>query len=164
MHSIRHSERKDIEQIRQLYAEPSNYSATLQGPFPSIELWESRLGQAAAAGVISLVAVHGEEILGQLGLHIEQNPRRKHVAHIGMAVKTSARRQGVADALMRAAIEIAEQWQAISRIELSVYTDNLAALALYEKHGFIKEGQCKNYAFRNGQLADVYIMARCKTA
>lgn len=163
MHIIRHSEKKDIEQIRQLYAEPGNYSATLQGPYPSAELWEARMGQSHA-GAISLVAVSGEEVLGQLGLHIEQNPRRKHVAHIGMAVKTNARRQGVADALMRAAIEIAEQWQAISRIELSVYTDNLAALALYEKHGFIKEGQCKNYAFRNGQFVDVYIMARCKPA
>ncbi|STQ91577.1 GNAT family N-acetyltransferase [Iodobacter fluviatilis] len=162
MHIIRHSEKKDIEQIRQLYAEPSNYSATLQGPYPAAELWEARLGQSHT-GAISLVAVSGEEVLGQLGLHIEQNPRRKHVADIGMAVKTSARRQGVADALMRAAIEIAEQWQAISRIELSVYTDNLAALALYEKHGFIKEGLCKNYAFRNGQFTDVFIMARCKT-
>lgn len=162
MRIIRHSEKKDIEQIRQIYAEPSNYSATLQGPLPSIELWESRLGQANA-GVISLVAGQGEEILGHLGLHIEQNPRRKHVAHIGMAVKASARRQGVADALIRAAIDMAEQWQAISRIELTVFTDNLAALALYEKNGFIKEGQCKNYAFRNGQFADVYMMARCKT-
>jgi L-phenylalanine/L-methionine N-acetyltransferase len=164
MHTIRHSEKKDIEQIRQLYAEPSNYAATLQGPFPSAELWESRLGQATTAGAMSLVAVSGEEILGQLGLHIEQNPRRKHVAGIGMAVKTNARRQGVADALMQAAIEMAEQWQAISRIELSVYTDNLAALALYAKHGFMQEGLCKNYAFRNGQFADVYMMAKCKTA
>jgi putative acetyltransferase len=164
MHTIRHSERKDIEQIRQLYAEPSNYSATLQSPFPSAELWEARLGQAHSAGAISLVAVAGDEILGQLGLHLESNPRRKHVAHIGMAVKASARQQGVGSALMQAAIELAEQWQAISRIELTVYTDNLPALALYEKHGFIKEGLSKNYAFRNGQFADVYIMARCKAA
>ncbi|MFC7421434.1 GNAT family N-acetyltransferase [Iodobacter arcticus] len=163
MYSIRHSEKQDIEQIRQLYAEPSNYSATLQGPYPSAELWEARLNQNSA-GAISLVAVSGEEILGQLGLYIEQNPRRKHVAAIGMGVKTNARRQGVGDALMLAAIEIAEQWQAISRIELSVYIDNLAALALYEKHGFIKEGLCKNYAFKNGQFVDVYMMARCKTA
>ncbi|AZN36468.1 GNAT family N-acetyltransferase [Iodobacter ciconiae] len=163
MPSIRHSERKDIEQIRQLYAEPSNYAATLQSPYPSAELWESRLSNPPGHA-ISLVAVREDEVLGQLGLHIEQNPRRKHVAGIGMAVKSNARRQGIADALMQAAIETAEQWQAISRIELSVYTDNLAALALYEKHGFIKEGIGKNYAFRNGQFVDVFMMARCKTA
>ena len=164
MVAIRHSEKKDIEQIRQIYAEPSNYSATLQSPFPSVELWEARLGQSSANSSISLIAVAGDEVLGHLGLHLQTNPRRKHVAHLGMAVKTSARRQGVGSALIHAAIDLAENWQAISRLELSVYTDNPAALALYEKHGFIKEGLSKNYAFRNGQYADVYIMARCKAA
>ncbi|MDW5418446.1 GNAT family N-acetyltransferase [Iodobacter sp. CM08] len=160
MYSIRHSEKQDIEQICQLYAEPSNYSATLQAPFPSLEKWEARLTPTSNA--YSLVAIQGNEVLGQLGLHLETNPRRKHVAGIGMAVKSSAHRQGVGNALLLAAIDLAEQCQAISRIELSVYTDNLAALALYEKHGFIKEGLCKNYAFRNGQFSDVYMMARCK--
>ncbi|QBC45052.1 GNAT family N-acetyltransferase [Iodobacter fluviatilis] len=160
MYSIRHSEKQDIEQIRQLYAEPSNYSATLQAPFPSQEKWEARL--TPTNNTYSLVAVQGTEVLGQLGLHLESNLRRKHVASIGMAVKSSTRRQGVGDALLLAAIDLAEQWQAICRIELSVYTDNLPALALYEKHGFIKEGLCKNYAFRNGQFSDVYMMARCK--
>lgn len=161
MYSIRHCEKKDIEQIRQIYAEPGNYSATLQSPFPSFELWETRLSSRDASSY-DLVAVKDEEVLGHLGLHGTSNPRRRHAALIGMAVKTTARRQGVGSALMSAAIELAEQWQAISRIELSVFTDNQAAQALYAKHDFKQEGLAKNFAFRNGQLADVLMMARCK--
>lgn len=41
---------------------------------------------------------------------------------------------------MSAAIELAGQWQAISRIELSVFTDNHAAQALYAKHDFKQAG------------------------
>lgn len=92
MYSIRHCEKKDIEQIRQIYAEPGNYSATLQSPFPSFELWETRLSRRES-GSHDLVAVKGEEVLGHPGLYGANNPRRKHTANIGMAVKTAAHRQ-----------------------------------------------------------------------
>ena len=48
----------------------------------------------------------------------------------------------------------------VSRIEIEVYTENQAAIGLYEKHGFVIEGTCRNYAFRNGQYVDAHLMAR----
>lgn len=157
--SIRHSGASDIEQIRQLYAEPSNYANTLQLPFPSADGWTKRFGQLPE-GAYSLVACDGERVVGQLGLSVEQAPRRRHAANIGLGVRSDARRMGVGSALLSAAIDLAEQWLAIRRIELTVYTDNEAAIGLYQKFGFIIEGSFGQYAFRNGAWVDVHAMAR----
>jgi L-phenylalanine/L-methionine N-acetyltransferase len=48
------------------------------------------------------------------------------------------------------------------RVELSVYTDNAAGIALYEKFGFEIEGTHHRYAFRNGEYVDAYSMARIR--
>lgn len=40
MLTIRRSEARDVEAIRQIYAQSSVYASTLQLPYPSLELWE----------------------------------------------------------------------------------------------------------------------------
>jgi len=77
-----------------------------------------------------------------------------------MAVRESARRQGVGSALMEAAIDLAEKWLAVQRIELEVFIDNEAAIGLYRKFGFVVEGTLRRYAFRDGKYVDVLAMAR----
>jgi putative acetyltransferase len=156
---VRHSCDRDIEQIHQIYAEPSNYAATLQLPNPSASVWEKRLRELSD-GSYSLVACRADEVLGQLSLDVRKSPRRKHVATLGLAVRTSARRQGVGSVLVSTAIEMAELWLAVRRIELDVYTDNIAAIALYRKFGFVIEGTLRNFAFRNGEFVDVHAMAK----
>jgi L-phenylalanine/L-methionine N-acetyltransferase len=160
--SVRHSESRDTEQIRQIFAEPSNYAGTLQLPYPSVELWEKYLSNRAE-GHFSLVACQAQTILGHLGLDVSQRLRRRHVATLGMAVKTSARRQGVGSALLSAGIEFAERWCEVRRIEIQVYVDNEAAIALYRKFNFGIEGTYKRYAFRDGAFVDAYGMARLGT-
>jgi len=68
------------------------------------------------------------------------------------------------DALMTALIERAERWMQMTRLELEVYVDNAAAVALYRKHGFVEEGRLRSYAFRDGAYVDVYSMARLRPA
>jgi putative acetyltransferase len=81
-----------------------------------------------------------------------------------MGVKASARRAGVGSALLSAAVNLCERWMNITRMEIEVYTDNDAAVALYLKHGFVVEGTCRQYAFRDGQFVDIHIMARLANA
>jgi putative acetyltransferase len=157
--SIRHSESRDSDQIRQMFAESSNYASTLQLPYPSLERWEKYLS-TPAEGRFSLVACHDDIVLGQLGLDVNQRPRRRHVATLGIAVKAAARRQGVGSALLAAGIELAEHWCAVRRIEIEVYVDNEPAIALYRKFNFTVEGTFKQYAFRDDAFVDAYAMAR----
>lgn len=155
---IRHYEPADVAQILALYSERAAFADTLQLPFQTIEHWAAKL--APRAGFTCLVALRGDEIVGQLSLNVSQNPRRRHVASIGMGVKGSARRAGVGSALLSAAIDCCERWMGVSRIEIEVYADNNAAISLYRRHGFVVEGTCRNFAFRDGEYVDAHVMAR----
>ncbi|MGF1702072.1 GNAT family N-acetyltransferase [Photobacterium makurazakiensis] len=156
---IRHIEASDFSALREILASTEAYSSTLQLPYPSLGMWEKRL-EATPDNVYRLVAECNDEVIGEISLSVQANPRRKHVADIGMVVRGDRQGQGIGSKLLAAIIELAEQWLAVSRIELTVYTDNSKAIALYEKHGFKIEGHAKNYAFRKGEYVDAYHMAR----
>jgi len=59
-------------------------------------------------------------------------------------------------------LDAADKWLNITRIELTVFTDNTAAITLYESFGFEAEGVHKAYAFRDGKFSDVVAMARIR--
>jgi putative acetyltransferase len=77
-----------------------------------------------------------------------------------MAVARDAQGQGVGSALMAALIDWADNWARLLRLELTVYTDNPRAIALYRKFGFVREGTHRAYALRNGVFVDADCMAR----
>jgi putative acetyltransferase len=86
--------------------------------------------------------------------------RRRHALMLGISVAREAQGRGVGSALMAAMCDYADRWIGALRIELTVYTDNEAALALYRKFGFVIEGTFRGYALRDGRYVDAYAMAR----
>ncbi len=160
--TIRRTEPGDYEALRHVYEGPEVVRGTLQQPFPSFELWRKRLAEPPE-GMFSLVACAEDEIVGQLGLQtFPSYPRRRHVGRLGMAVRDDWQRKGVGTALMRAAIDLADNWLNLRRLELELFVDNVAALRLYEKLGFKIEGTLVDYAFRDGRYTDTYMMARLR--
>ena len=158
--TIRACSPDDAAALQQLLAQPSAYANTLQLPYPSLAHWQQKLASSASPHLHRLVACRGPELLGEISLMLSPNARRAHTAGLGMAVSEHCRRQGVGRLMLAAAIDLAEQWLAIRRIELEVFVDNTAAIALYEQHGFVAEGIARGYAFQNGRYADVLRMAR----
>jgi len=160
--TVRRVEPGDYEAVQRIYAGPQVVRGTLQIPFSSVEMWRKRLAEPPE-GFISLVACVEDEVVGQLGLNTFPNrPRRRHVGQIGMAVRDDWQGKGVGTALMHAAIDLADNWLNLRRLELEVYTDNIPAIRLYEKFGFNIEGTLVDYAFRDGQFVDTYSMARIR--
>lgn len=158
--TIRRAEPTDAEGVRQIFSSPKAMRGTLQLPFPSAEMWRKRLAEPAD-GTFNLLACVENEIVGQLGLHtFPHNPRRRHVGQIGMAIRDDWQGKGAGSALMAAAMDLADNWLNLSRIELEVYTDNESAIHLYKKFGFVVEGTLKNFAYRDGQFVNVFTMAR----
>ncbi|WP_234424364.1 GNAT family N-acetyltransferase [Dickeya sp. ws52] len=158
---IRRTEAHDAAAVASIYEGENAYSGTLQLPYPSLATWESRLNHMPE-NVYSLVAEWEGELVGNLGFEIFSNPRRRHAGTFGMGVKDTHQNRGVGSAMLAALTNLTDNWLNIHRIELTVYTDNDAALALYRKFGFIVEGESKDYAFRNGRFADVFHMARIR--
>ncbi len=160
--TIRHTEPGDYQAVQQIFAGPKAVRGTLQLPLSSVERWRKRLAEPPD-GLFSLVGCVEQEVVGQLGLHtFPDQPRRRHVGQIGMAVRDDWQGKEVGTALMQAAIDLADKWLNLTRLELEVYVDNAGALRLYEKLGFAIEGTLADYAFRDGQYVDSYVMARIR--
>ncbi|HDX8354396.1 TPA: GNAT family N-acetyltransferase [Aeromonas dhakensis] len=160
--TIRHAEPADAPALRDLYAMPNAQAGTLQLPYPTLGVWQKRLESGSVVALVALVAEVDGLLVGNISLHIEPNPRRKHVACIGMGVRDDWAGKGVGSALLGAALEMADNWLNLRRIELTVYADNAAALALYRKFGFIEEGLARGFAFRQGEYVDALYMARIR--
>jgi putative acetyltransferase len=158
---VRATEPSDIEAIAEIMDCPGVIRNTLQTPYQSVE-WRRERFANYRPGTRSLVAEVDGRVVGNLGLTPEAPDRRKHVASFGMAVHDDFQGQGVGSALMEVMIELAERWMGLTRIELTVYTDNAPAIALYKKFGFEIEGIGPRYAFRDGEYVDAYYMARVK--
>jgi L-phenylalanine/L-methionine N-acetyltransferase len=160
--TIRREEPGDFEEVYEIFTCPKVIWETLQLPYPSREAWRRRMAEPED-GRYSLVALVDGRIVGRLGLSTEMGrPRRKHVGGIGMAVRDDFQGQGIGTALMRAAVDMADNWLNLLRLELTVFTDNEPAVRLYKKCGFEIEGTLRCHSFRAGQYLDVYYMARLR--
>jgi len=98
-------------------------------------------------------------IVGNVGGHgLDVEPSR-HVLEIGMSVAATARGVGVGSALLDAALA----WAAVAgyrKVVLSVFPHNARAIALYERHGFVREGLRVRQFVREGRYLDEVLMAR----
>lgn len=161
--TIRRARTADAEAFARLMGDPQVLPGLLQPPFPSIEGWRQRLAEHDAPGRadLLLVAEVDGEVVGNAGLHAAGSAlRRRHAMGMGVAVASAHQRQGVASALIAALLDAADRWLGCLRIELTVYTDNAAAIALYRRFGFEIEGTHRAYALRDGRYVDVLAMAR----
>ena len=152
----------DATAIASLHNLPGYRFGTLRTPFHSVAEIRRHL-ESPTAGAYRLIAEHDGRTIGDIGLTPAGNPRRRHVATIGMGVHDEFAGRGVGSALMKAVLDIADNWLDLRRVELTVFSDNEPAIRLYERHGFVTEGCLKQFAFRDGHYVDAFTMARLKT-
>lgn len=156
---VRPAEPSDVEALTRLFTHRNAYAQTLQLPLQSTEVWRKRLATNDDTQ-ITLVATVAGELVGNLGLTRITRPRRAHVGEIGMGVRDDWQGKGVGSALLQSAIDLADNWLGIRRLELHVHADNERAIALYRKFGFALEGTHRAYALRDGVYVDSLSMAR----
>lgn len=95
-------------------------------------------------------------IVGSLGM---QPTQAAGVMSLGMWVVPSHRRRGGGRMLIEAAL--ATRPEEVHKIELEVFPENEAAVALYKSVGFEEEGLRRDhYRRRDGSLRSALIMAR----
>jgi RimJ/RimL family protein N-acetyltransferase len=100
------------------------------------------------------VADAGDQLVGHIGLVVAGYG----VADLGMHVAAGWRRRGVGSALLRAGVDWARRAGA-HKVALQVWPHNAAAIALYERFGFQREGLLhRHYRRRSGELWDAIVM------
>lgn len=146
---------RDLAAIRAL---PKVVAGTLRLPFESPETSRKLLENRTERDLFVVAELDGR-IVGSASLH-RQTGRRAHVAQLGMMVHDDYQGRGIGRALLSALIEAADNWLGLTRIELTVYVDNLPAIRLYEALGFVREGVLRSYVLRDGAYVDAFAMAR----
>src|SRR5258708_3510222 len=149
--TVRAAEPGDYEAFQRMMSDPEGYGSTLQLPFTAVEPWRKKLADKPE-GLHSLVASVPEAgVVGSLSVEASARFRRRHVGVIGMSVHREWRGRGVGTALMTAAVHLAENWLGLARLELTAFTDNAAAIALYRKFGVAVEGKLRRHPLRDGR-------------
>jgi RimJ/RimL family protein N-acetyltransferase len=111
-----------------------------------------------SADAAVFVAEAEEGIVGRLSIARDAHPASRHVADLGLMVAGSHRRRGVGTALLDAAVGWARV-NGIRKLELHVFPHNAAAIALYEKYGFRREGYRRAHYRRENGYVDAILMA-----
>lgn len=152
---------EDAEALMAMQSLPGYRFGTLRPPYPTAQSVRTYI-ETLQPNVTSLVAVLNGTIVGNAGM-TQSAGRRSHAASIGMGVHDDYQRRGIGRALLGELVAIADDWLNIKRLELTVYTDNPGAIALYESFGFEREGLHRAFAFRAGRFVDAYAMARLRS-
>lgn len=158
---IRHATPADAAALTHVYSQEETQAGTLHLPYQSPALWQERLNNMRP-GMVMLVACIDDRVAGQLTLEVQSTARRRHAATIGMGVDPAFHRRGAGKALMTAMVDLCDNWLQVTRVELTVFTDNEKAIGLYRQFGFEIEGTAKRFAVRNGERIDAHYMARVK--
>lgn len=125
---------------------------------PPIEKTRQFVADNIANGVAQFVAVEGETVVGWCDISPGWAHSVTHCGSLGMGVLPAYRGQGLGEQLLRVTIEDAQR-RGISRIELAVRTDNLRAIKLYERLGFVHEGVKRGELYMDGIYFDAAMMA-----
>jgi putative acetyltransferase len=159
---IRAMEPTDAAGVSALIGRPGTFEGTLQLPDMAIASRVEYI-QRIEPGTCRLVAVApgSSDIVGSVGLHLAGNSlRRAHVRSLGIGIAEEWQGKGLGRRMMQRALDWADNWAGILRVELTVHADNERAMALYRSFGFVEEGRHRAYGMKNGRYIDALTMAR----
>jgi putative acetyltransferase len=141
--SVRHAEATDADALHEIFTDLEVMHWLIDVPYAPQAQTRKHIVELPD-GRYMLVAVDGGELVGALGF--------------------GAQGRGVGSALMRAAVDLADNWLNLIRLELLVIDGNDAAISLYRRFGFEIEGTLRAFCFQGGRYVDVHTMARVRHA
>jgi ribosomal protein S18 acetylase RimI-like enzyme len=132
------------------------YLATVDGF--SLEQARSYLKRVVDGALPQVLAVVEEEVVGFCDILPNTAKGFTHVGRLGMGVRFEWRRQGIGRRMLDACLSLARK-AGIEKVELEVFSDNLAAIRLYESFGFGQEGRKVRGRKLEDRYQDVVLMA-----
>jgi RimJ/RimL family protein N-acetyltransferase len=110
---------------------------------------------------VVLGAFADDVLVGIVGLDVDPRAKVRHKGHVfGMYVPSEHARGGVGERLVAALIAHAERFPALSQLVLTVTADNLPAVRLYGRAGFLPFGREPEAVVVDGRRYDKLHMIR----
>jgi putative acetyltransferase len=157
---LRAPEPDDVPGITALMNQPGVRYFTLRTPYCTPEEVSFLASSTDERRIV--LALDGSVPVGVAMLTPGKN-RRAHTAELDLlAVHDAWAGRGIGRALVAAMLDIADNWLNLKRVGVTAFADNAAAIALYEKFGFVREGVRRADAFRHGGFADAVPMGRVR--
>lgn len=146
----------DFESVYDLYMDQDS------NPFLTYDTMPKESFQKIFDGLLPtrtlFVTLAGSEVVGTYRL-IQKTDRQKHTVYLGgFSIKGSWKGRGIGTRMLEHIKQTAAA-DGKKRIELTVDIHNQAAIRLYEKLGFEKEGYIRKSYIIDGIFYDEYLMA-----
>lgn len=128
--------------------------------------WEARLSVAPQPANLVLGAMHGEQLVGAVGLAFESREKLRHKAMLfGMVVLPGFAGAGLGRQLVVAVLEQASARGGIVQVQLTATQGNSSAQRLYERCGFVAFGvEPQAVAVGAGFVAKVHMVCTLATS
>ncbi len=167
MYKLRELEREDIKKINKWRNDPE-LIACLGAPYRFINEdvdsdWYEKYMHSRNNSVRCVIvnSENDEEILGLISLLDINYINRSAELHIMIGVAQN-RGKGIGTFAVKSMVDHAFNNLNLRRIELGVLENNIPAIKLYEKTGFVKEGIKRKSNYKNGEYISLIIMALLK--
>lgn len=105
-----------------------------------------------------LLAMDGEEIAGLSTITSSHKIKSRHIAELGIVVAKKYHGRGIGTSLIHQVTDWVRENGITTKMRLDVRADNLKAVQMYLKLGFVVEGYIKHSTLLNGVYYDDYIM------
>lgn len=109
--------------------------------------------------IIFVAVDDNNQVIGEISARGRARQSMVHCVGIGISVAATYRGQGIGTALMQQVLAWAEHNPVVLRLELEVFSDNLRAINIYLKLGFVIEGLRRNAYRKHYEFKHAYMMA-----
>lgn len=157
--ALRASRAADAAALMALFNDPGVSAEVLtRDRFQSVAEFQDWRGALCATESYEIVAERHGAVVGYIGLY-PQPDQMRHSGFLTLAVDPAHRRRGIGRTLLELALVTAWLAAGLSKVQLTVFTDNVPARQLYETAGFEIEGRVRSFIRRDGIDRDAYLMA-----
>jgi len=147
--------------LKTVGGESDNLTFGPEGPgLSEVEEREYLKAVAESDNALVLLALHEDTIVGALSFEGGRRPRIRHTGELGISVLESFTGCGIGRVLLEMLIEWAERSGVIRKLNLRTRVDNIGAIRLYERLGWVVEGRVTRDQGIDGVYTDTLFMGR----
>jgi RimJ/RimL family protein N-acetyltransferase len=153
---IRRSDAASFRDCLDSVARERRYLAQLEAP--PLERMQEFVAANIDSNAVQYVAVEGERVVGWADILPHWAAALAHCGTFGMGVLADRRGAGIGTRLIAACLQQAPS-RGITRVELQARADNVRAIQLYEKTGFVAEARLRRAMRFDGVYHDAVQMS-----